>query len=251
MILRRFRCWAPIADGVDRLAERHDAGKALSRDEEAKLLAEVSQTGSPALLPLFVVSLDTGLRASEVRSLRQRDLTLEWDSGVIASGHLVVSKSKTAAGTGRVVPLTQRACGALTLWLARFPNAAPESYVFPRHKITLAGGKKPHLYDIALDKPMVGWKRAWRSALKDAGMTLRWHDLRHTFVTRLCESPRVSEQTIRSLAGHVSQQMLQRYSHVRNQAKLDAIAELERTLEGEEGVQKRAQSPEDVPALPN
>jgi len=68
-------------------------------------------------------------------------------------------------------------------------------------------------------------------------------------VTRLCESPRVSEQTIRSLAGHVSQQMLQRYSHVRNQAKLAAIAELENAIGGDEGVQKRAQSAENGPSL--
>jgi len=226
-------------------------GQAITWEEETKLLDGVSQSGSPALLPLVVVSLDTGLRASEIRSLRLRDLTLEWDAGVIISGHLVVPKSKTAAGTGRVVPLTQRACGALTLWLARFPGARPDSYVFPRHKITLAGGRKPHLYGIELGEPMGEWKRAWGRATDLASLTLRWHDLRHTFVTRLCESPRVSEQTIRSLAGHVSQQMLQRYSHVRNQAKLDAIAELERTLGGKEGAQKGPQSPDEAPALPN
>ena len=56
----------------------------------------------------------------------------------------------------------------------------------------------------------------------------RWHDLRHTFITRPAENPRVSEETIRSLAGHVSHQMLQRYSHIRVQAKRDAITALER-----------------------
>ena len=59
-------------------------------------------------------------------------------------------------------------------------------------------------------------------------LTYRWHDLRHTFITRPAENPRVSEQTIRSLAGHVSAQMLQRYSHIRVQAKRDAINALER-----------------------
>jgi len=37
----------------------------------------------------------------------------------------------------------------------------------------------------------------------------------------------VSEETIRSLAGHVSKQMLQRYSHIRTHAKQAAIAALE------------------------
>jgi integrase len=52
----------------------------------------------------------------------------------------------------------------------------------------------------------------------------RWHDLRHTFVSRLAESPHISEETIRALAGHVSQSMLTRYSHIRTQAKRLAIA---------------------------
>jgi integrase len=55
----------------------------------------------------------------------------------------------------------------------------------------------------------------------------RWHDLRHTFVSRLAENPNVSEQTIRALAGHVSRQMLEHYSHIRSQAKVAAIRCLE------------------------
>jgi hypothetical protein len=37
----------------------------------------------------------------------------------------------------------------------------------------------------------------------------------------------VSEQTIKALAGHVSRQMLERYSHVRSEAKQAAIRALE------------------------
>jgi hypothetical protein len=51
--------------------------------------------------------------------------------------------------------------------------------------------------------------------------------LRHTFVSRLAESATISEQTIRSLAGHVSRQMLEHYSHIRSQAKQAAIRCLE------------------------
>jgi hypothetical protein len=39
----------------------------------------------------------------------------------------------------------------------------------------------------------------------------------------------VSEQTIRALAGHVSKQMLERYSPIRREAKQEAITALERT----------------------
>jgi hypothetical protein len=64
--------------------------------------------------------------------------------------------------------------------------------------------------------------------LREAGIKYRWYDCRHTFVTRLAENPNVSEQTIRALAGHVSKQMLERYSHIRREAKLEAITALER-----------------------
>lgn len=60
-----------------------------------------------------------------------------------------------------------------------------------------------------------------------AKVAYRGHDLRHTFIRRLAESPNVSEETIQALAGHVSKQMMARYSHIRNHAKAAAIAALE------------------------
>jgi hypothetical protein len=54
--------------------------------------------------------------------------------------------------------------------------------------------------------------------------------MRHTFISRLAENPNVSEQTIKALAGHVSRQMLERYSHIRSQAKQAAIQTLEQPL---------------------
>ena len=55
---------------------------------------------------------------------------------------------------------------------------------------------------------------------------LRFHDLRHHAITELAEF-QASDRTIMSIAGHVSQQMLAHYSHVRIEAKrkaLDALA---------------------------
>jgi integrase len=151
--------------------------------------------------------------------------------GAIHSGELVVPKSKTEAGKGRAVPLTARACAVLTTWLAHFPNAEQDAYVFPRHSIQmLKGGKNTVICEVCLSAPVQSWQRAWRKILKDAGgLKYRWHDLRHTFVTRLAENPNVSEETIRALAGHVSKEMLQRYSHIRVQAKREAILALERS----------------------
>ena len=51
---------------------------------------------------------------------------------------------------------------------------------------------------------------------------LRFHDLRHTAITKLAES-QASDQTIMAMAGHVSHQMLERYSHIRKAAKRSAL----------------------------
>ena len=91
----------------------------------------------------------------------------------------------------------------------------------------LKGGKEAVIWGIAPRRHVQSWQRAWRKVLKDTGLKYRWHDLRHTFVTRLAENPNISEETIRSLAGHVSKEMLQRYSHIRVRAKQEAIAALE------------------------
>ena len=236
-ILKHHNLWASISDRVRFLRERRDVGRSIGRDEEHRLLQAIVQSRSPSLLPLFVVSIDSGLRASELRHLRRSDLRLIWADGAIESGEIIVSHSKTESGTGRIVPLSRRACAVLTLWLARFPEARPDSYLFPRHQVGLAGyQRKPYLYDVDLTRPVSEWKSAWKLARRAAGVNYRWHDLRHTFVSRLAENPKVSEQTITALAGHVSKRMLERYSHIRAQAKRDAIFAIE------DGAQNWAQS---------
>jgi integrase len=232
-VLRQFGLWGPIADRVRALPERHDVGRAVSAEHEAKLISAASASRSPALLPLLLLSLDTGMRASEVQALRQGDLKLTWVNGNIASGEVIVPQSKTVAGTGRLIPFTRRVCACLSLWLSRFAEASPESFVFPFYQVGIGGNSRTvGLYDLDLERPMGSWRKAWLGACKNAGVRYRWHDLRHTFVSRLAESPSISEQTIRSLAGHVSRQMLEHYSHIRSHAKQAAI----RCLEEQVGV---------------
>jgi len=172
--------------------------------------------------------MDIGLRASEVRALRRMDLDLVWRDGVIVRGTVRVPKSKTEDGTGRTVPLSSRVAAVLSLWLSRFEGAPPDAFVFPHHQVILGrAGAGPVIREVQLHRPMGEWKSAWATARKAAGLNYRWHDLRHTFVSRLAENPHVSEQTIMALAGHVSKKMLERYSHIRTHAKRAAIAALE------------------------
>ena len=56
---------------------------------------------------------------------------------------------------------------------------------------------------------------------------LRFHDLRHTAITKLAETI-ASDQTIMAIARHVSRKMLEHYSHVRLEAKRRALEAIER-----------------------
>jgi integrase len=78
---------------------------------------------------------------------------------------------------------------------------------------------------ISHDRSNRGGQRGGR-ALRDAGLNIRFHDLRHHCITKLAEG-QASEQTLISIAGHLSRKMLEHYSHIRMAAKraaLDAIA---------------------------
>lgn len=102
------------------------------------------------------------------------------------------------------IPLTSAA-----LWLSRLPEGNPESYVFPKNSVGVSGKDRlPNFYGVDLNSPIGEWKKAWRLACKTAEVQYRWHDGRHTFITRLDENPNVSEGTIRALAWHVSKKML-------------------------------------------
>src|SRR5271169_828313 len=140
-----------------------------------------------------------------------------------------VGKSKTTAGTGRIIPLNPRALAVLSHWRSLFPGTEPEHYVFPHEKYGLAGNeRKQCAYEIIRTEPMHRWKVAWETARSAAKVSCRFHDLRHTFISRLAES-QASDSTVMALAGHVSRAMMERYSHIRMEAKRRAVDDLSGT----------------------
>jgi len=221
-ILRRYRMWEAIAADVDFLKESPSPGRALTQDEETRLLAAVSKSRCRSLYPVVMVALNTGMRAAEIRGLK-------WGQVDFLASALTVGKSKTAAGTGRMIPLNPRAVAVLTHWRGLFPGAQPEHHVFPQEKYGLAGNdRKQCAYEIDPAEPMHRWKVGWESARKAAGVSCRFHDLRHTFISRLAES-QASDSTVMALAGHVSRAMMERYSHIRMEAKRKAVDTLSGT----------------------
>jgi integrase len=196
-------------------------GRPYSAEEKSRMLEEAQKLRTPQMHAALALDLNTGLRDKELRELRWEQLDL------IHKKALTVGKSKTEAGTGRVIPLNDTAIAALEAHAAwytrRFGECRPEWFVFA------FGSPLPN----DPTRPITSFKTAWIKVREKAGVKGRWHDNRHTLVTELAESG-AGDEVIMSIAGHVSRAMLSRYSHVRMEAKrraLDEIAARQRTAD--------------------
>jgi integrase len=210
-VLKANDAWLPFVGKYRKLKERTDVGIALSPEQECALLQATSAIDS-ACHTATVLCLNTAMRSDEIRRLRWSQIDLEKRT-------LVVGHSKSEAGIGRAIPLNVTAWQVLVPWAGRYPGALPEHYVFPGCESKRIDPTRPG-----------SWRSAWRSALKQAGFHCRFHDLRHTCITKLAES-QASEQTLMAIAGHVSKRMLEHYSHIRMAAKRAALDGLVPILE--------------------
>jgi integrase len=196
-ILKRFGHWARLQPNVNMLATRDDIGRAITPEEESALIQACGKSRSRSLVPFVTLAIETGARYGVIR-------TLQWGCVDFENRCLKWGKDKTAAGTGRVIPLSQRAMAALSFWATHFPERKPEHYVFPAERYGAAGDEFcAKAYNVDPSKPIGSIKEAWEAAKLRAGRILkgeteeadpkekiaplvcRFHDLRHTAVSRM------------------------------------------------------------------
>jgi integrase len=75
-----------------------------------------------------------------------------------------------------------------------------------------------------------GTPRGVRYVMRQAWPGLRFHDLRHTVVTRLEAGE--PDHVVESITGHLSRRMLEHYSHMRLNAKKAALDRLDGSTQG-------------------
>ncbi len=215
LILKSARLWRQVADDIKPLRERPvGPGRALTPNEEERLWRVArSRPGCAVAYWCGVLAGNTAMRGGEIKHLRLMDVDLP-------SHQLTIRRAKTAAGL-RLIPLNPSAQWAVEQLVAR---AAKLGSTLPHHHL-LPHRVKGKRYDPT--QPQVGFRTSWRKLTCAAGLRgLRFHDLRHTAVTKLAEAG-VAEATLKALVGHVSVRMLEHYSHIRVQAKRDAVQLLE------------------------
>jgi len=222
-ILRRHRLWAQLAPDVRMLPVRTDVGVALTPEQEERLVRACAASRSRSLLPAFMLGIHTGLRNQELRFLRWRRVDL-------LAKAITVGKAKTPSGDGRVIPLNQTAARVLSTWAQQFPGRRPEHYVFPRERVGFSGTDEiSQVYGTDPTTPIGSWKVAWTSARSVAGVQCRFHDLRHTCITRLLERG-VPLPVVASLMGWspaTTARMAKRYAHFGDSAHRRAMETLD------------------------
>jgi len=108
------------------LPERKDIGRALTADQELRLLEETAKTedaDSPCHTAT-VLALNTTMGTKEIR-------TLTWGQVDFAERIVTVGLSKNRSRTGRPIPLNRVAFEALVRWAGRFPESQAEPLRVP------------------------------------------------------------------------------------------------------------------------
>jgi len=232
-LLKHARLWNRVAEDYKPVRNtKPPVGRALTLEEQKRLFETAALWKSEAALirvgkdgKTYKLQADwqyahaaatlaayCGLRACEIKGLQWKDVDF-------ADGLLQIRRSKTPGGWR--TPTLNAVCSDVLAGLyetARTDNGTdPEHFVFPWQ-----GGKGI----VDPTRPMAGWRTAWRSILKEAGIKARFHDLRHTAVTTMAEAG-LPDLTIMAQVGHVSPEMMKTYSHIRRQALNQAAAALQ------------------------
>jgi integrase len=152
-------------------------------------------------MPLVIVALNTGLRRGELFNLIWTDVDLR-------DKRLTVQGQGSKSGNTRYVPLNDEALSTLEAWRNGTKN---HGLVFPS---PVTGERLNNV------------RKSWGGIIRKAKIQkFRFHDLRHTFASKLVMAG-VDLNTIRELLGHSTMEMTLRYAHLAPEHKAAAVAVL-------------------------
>lgn len=205
----RFLSDAELSSLMDALDERESgiregrrSANEWRRIRGRELYPDLSgQAFADHLKPMVLISLNTGLRRGELFSLTWADI--DFDRAVLS-----VRGETAKSGRTRHIPLNSKALAILKDWQGQASSSG--DLVFPSDT-----GKK-------FDNVNSAWKALLRVAAIDS---FRWHDMRHTFASRLVMAG-VDLNTVRELLGHADYKMTLRYAHLAPSFKASAVERL-------------------------
>lgn len=182
--------------------ENNKRDRWLSHEEESRLVSGCA----PWLLDLVTFALHTGMRMGEI-------LELTWRGVDVSRRTVTVLRSKN--GERRTIPVNETVLRVLKE-KAKVRSLASDRVFCSKAFTPLESG---HL------------RRAFRLALSKAKIEeFHFHDLRHTFATRLVQAG-IDLYKVQQLLGHKSPIMTQRYAHHYPESLRDGVEILDRPRE--------------------
>jgi integrase len=179
----------PLDQGRDRRldSEPDESGNT----EEDRLYKACDASNSKWLGAAVRIAIETCVRQAELASLT-------WNRVELKGPHPHLDLPRTKNDRPRRVPLSTRAVKALRS-------------LFPKD-VTVIGKQKV----LMIETPRaIG--HAFRASVKEETFPdIRWHDLRHEAISRLFENTDLRDHEIMAISGHLSTEMLKRYSHLRS-----------------------------------
>lgn len=170
----------------------------LSADELDRLRTQAARSENPYLLTVLEVAVGTGMRYSEIMTLRWRNVLFEGDTTAL----VLLEQTKNSEPRG--VPLAGKAFETV--------RALRDAQKKSNHgKINTAALLFPSTR--TKDRP-VQMRKSWETALERAGIEhFRFHDLRHTTASYLAMEGATAPE-IAEVLGHKDLQMVKRYAHL-------------------------------------
>ena len=173
--------------------------RVLSDNEEIQLFGELGDNDLIRSVTLF--ALNTGLRRGEI-------FNLQWPDVDLVRERIIVRKTKSSME--RFVPMN-RTVRELLDSLARTSD-----FVFPSPQTGVR---------------LVDLKKGFYRAVEEAGIkNFRFHDLRHTFATRLADAG-TDIFTLKEILGHAEIKTTMIYVHANGEAGRRAVAKLDAKMD--------------------
>jgi integrase len=250
-VLKENHLWrgdlADVTSGYKRLSEpESEVGEALS--EEALLHLEITASKNADWEVAYcaeVLAANTGMRGGEIKKLRIGMVDL-------SARRIRITRNSTKTDAGaRWVELNACALSAASRLYQRaqlLGASTSDHFLLPadlsRH--TKAGDPLKGGRGFDPTRHQMSWDSAWRNLRKAAGLDkLRFHSMRHTFITRLAEIG-VPLEVTQAAVGHMSAAITRHYRHISDNVaraaveKLDAIRKAPRFVDVLVDVTERA-----------
>jgi integrase len=175
-----------VANPMKHLTAPSDAKprqRRLSSTEWNEISQQLRRLRNPVVQNFILFAYETGMRLSEISSLRQDDIDLDLGIAQVLD---------TKNGTDRVVPLSQPAISIIANQVNR---------------------KTPYVFNISKSAIQQSWQRIM---CKTGIQNLRFHDLRHEAISRFFEMG-MSIAEVKSISGHKDVRQLFNYTHIQAQ----------------------------------